>query len=156
LISHEPNHEVSAETADTSTALVLIRQHRPHLLLADLSRKRSSGLALIKQIAALPAVPAVLVSTYDEVFFAEGCDPDPPAVSSTAGMQAKYMTVTVAQYAMRKFRSTGFFGAPLRGRPTVRPRGSSIGTLTRPKETLIDRASAGTSYASIKASSISW
>src|SRR3989304_123225 len=47
---------------------------------------------------------------------------------------------------MRKSRSTGFFGASLRGRPRGRFLGSSIGTLTRPSPTLTLLASLGTQY----------
>jgi hypothetical protein len=55
------------------------------------------------------------------------------------------MHVTVPTYASRKFRATGLFGEPFRGRPTGRGRGSSIGTLTRSSDTLTEQASAGTS-----------
>ena len=60
------------------------------------------------------------------------------------------------QYAMRKAREIGRLAAPFRGRPAGRGRGSSMGTLTRSSDTLTDRASAGTSKASIKTSSMSW
>jgi hypothetical protein len=60
------------------------------------------------------------------------------------------------QMAIRKLRSTGLWGAPFFGRPAVRGRGSSIGTLTRSSDTLTEDASWGTSTASVQASSISW
>ena len=57
---------------------------------------------------------------------------------------------------MRKFRSTPLFGASFLGRPAGGRRGSSIGTLTRSSEMLMECASSGTSTASISTSSMSW
>ena len=53
-------------------------------------------------------------------------------------------------------RLGNWFNQELFGRPTGRARGSSIGTLTRSSETLIEQISAGTSTMSIKTSSMSW
>lgn len=72
LISDESDLEVCGEAADAATALELVEGRAPDLMLIDVSLRGSSGLELIKQVAARPSPPKMLViSMHDEMLFAE-------------------------------------------------------------------------------------
>jgi DNA-binding NarL/FixJ family response regulator len=74
MIEHEPDMCVCGEAGDVPHALKLIRQHKPDLVVVDLSLKDSSGLDLVKEIAEhhKPMVSLVL-SMHDEALHAERC-----------------------------------------------------------------------------------
>ncbi len=72
LIREEADLQVCGEAADAATALRLIRQHSPELVILDLSLKRSNGLDLLKELRGMQPKPEVLVlSMHDERLYAE-------------------------------------------------------------------------------------
>jgi DNA-binding NarL/FixJ family response regulator len=72
LLQRETDLEVCGEAADAPTALALIRQQAPNLVILDISLKRSNGLDLLKELNDLRPKPAVLVlSMHDERLYAE-------------------------------------------------------------------------------------
>ena len=72
LIQRETDLEVCGEAADAPTALSLISQRAPDLVILDISLKRSSGLELIKSLKELwPKLPALVLSMHDEMLYAE-------------------------------------------------------------------------------------
>ena len=71
-IAAQPDLEVCGEATDIDEAMAMVRSTHPALLIVDLALKASSGLDLIKRIAAIPGGPKMLVvSAYDESLFAE-------------------------------------------------------------------------------------
>jgi DNA-binding NarL/FixJ family response regulator len=72
LIRAESDLAVCGEAEDAPTALALIRQQEPNLVILDISLKRSSGLDLLQELKSLQPKPAVLVlSMHDEKVYAE-------------------------------------------------------------------------------------
>jgi DNA-binding NarL/FixJ family response regulator len=72
LLEREADLEVCGEAADAPTALALIRDRAPDLVILDISLKKSSGLDLLKDLKELRAKLAVLVlSMHDETLYAE-------------------------------------------------------------------------------------
>jgi DNA-binding NarL/FixJ family response regulator len=74
LISGEPTLELCGEASTCADAIKLARKLKPDLVVVDISLPDSSGLELIKQIAASSLVAKVLVSSiHDESVYAERC-----------------------------------------------------------------------------------
>ncbi len=72
LIRQETDLTVCGEAEDVATALALIRQQTPDLVILDLALKQSNGLDLLKEVKGLPVRPAVLVvSMHEETFYAQ-------------------------------------------------------------------------------------
>jgi DNA-binding NarL/FixJ family response regulator len=72
LVSSQADLEVCGEAADATTALRLIRRHKPDLVLVDLMLREGSGIELIKQVAALDSsLPMLVCSMHDEALYAE-------------------------------------------------------------------------------------
>ncbi len=72
LLSGAADLEVCGEAADTGAALTEVDATHPDLVLVDISLPGASGLELIKQLAARPTPPKMLVvSMHDESLFAE-------------------------------------------------------------------------------------
>ena len=72
LIQRESDLEVCGEAADAPTALTLIRERKPDLVILDLSLRRSRGLDLLKDLKDFQPKPVVLVlSMHDETLYAE-------------------------------------------------------------------------------------
>lgn len=70
LIEGEPDLLVCGEAADAPTALALVKQAQPDLLVLDISLKRSNGLDLLNELRGLQPRPAVLVlSVHEETFY---------------------------------------------------------------------------------------
>ncbi|MEL7562993.1 response regulator transcription factor [Dehalogenimonas sp. 4OHTPN] len=67
LLEYEPDFHVVAEASDGAAALLLIENHRPHILVTDLSMPNLSGIQLLKIIKEkkLP-VRSVVLSTYGD------------------------------------------------------------------------------------------
>lgn len=67
MLEYEPDFHVVAEASDGAAALLLIENHRPHILVTDLSMPNLSGIQLLKIIKEkkLP-VRSVVLSTYGE------------------------------------------------------------------------------------------
>jgi DNA-binding NarL/FixJ family response regulator len=63
---------VCGEAADAPTALALVRQYEPDLVVLDLSLKRASGLDLLKALKELrPKLAVLVLSMHDETLYAE-------------------------------------------------------------------------------------
>jgi DNA-binding NarL/FixJ family response regulator len=72
LISGQEDLEVCAQASDASTALRLIREHRPDLVIVDLMLRDGSGSELIKQIVELDSsIKTLVCSMHDEALYAE-------------------------------------------------------------------------------------
>jgi DNA-binding NarL/FixJ family response regulator len=72
LIEAEPDLGVCGTAEDAPTALALIRQSEPDLVILDISLKRSNGLDLLKDLKKLQPQPAVLIlSMHEATFFVE-------------------------------------------------------------------------------------
>ena len=72
LIQQEADLEVCGEAADAPTALALIKQQEPDLVILDISLKRSSGLDLLKDLKELrPKLAVLVLSMHDETLYAE-------------------------------------------------------------------------------------
>ncbi len=64
--------EICGEAGDVTTALYVIQETEPDLVLADVSMPGTNGLELIKKLRTLPSPPKVLVvSMHDERLFAD-------------------------------------------------------------------------------------
>jgi DNA-binding NarL/FixJ family response regulator len=71
-ISSQPDMEVCGEAADIESALELVVSKRPSLVIVDIALKDGHGIDLIKRIVAAGVSTRMLVvSAYDEAFFAE-------------------------------------------------------------------------------------
>lgn len=72
LIDLEKDLMICGEADGIQVALELIKTRAPHVVLVDLSLKNENGLELIKDIKArFPKVLMLVLSMYDEVFYAE-------------------------------------------------------------------------------------
>jgi DNA-binding NarL/FixJ family response regulator len=72
LIQQEADLQVCGEAEDAPTALSLIHQQRPDLVILDISLKRSHGLELLKDLKAQrPELPVLVLSMHDEALYAE-------------------------------------------------------------------------------------
>jgi DNA-binding NarL/FixJ family response regulator len=70
LIAGEPDLAVCGEAVDVPTALALIQQQGPDLVILDLTLKGSSGLDLLDALKGRQPRPAVLVlSVHEEAFY---------------------------------------------------------------------------------------
>jgi DNA-binding NarL/FixJ family response regulator len=72
ILNGEKDWEVCAEAAGMSQALKCFLDHRPDLVLTDLTLENGSGLELIKELASLQQdVKVIAISMHDEMLFAE-------------------------------------------------------------------------------------
>ena len=72
LLQREQDLQVCGEAADAPTALSLITQQEPDLVILDISLKRSHGLELLKDLKGLrPHQPVLVLSMHDETLYAE-------------------------------------------------------------------------------------
>ena len=73
LINRETDMEVFAEASDSEEALSILKaDHRPDIILMDVSLKTHSGLEVIKKVHnMIPAMPVLVVSMHDEAVYAE-------------------------------------------------------------------------------------
>ncbi|MHC4408236.1 MAG: response regulator [Planctomycetota bacterium] len=71
LVCAQPDLVVCGETDNAPEAIQLVRDHRPHLAIVDLSLKSGSGLELIKQIRAWDKnVKVLVISVHEDAIFA--------------------------------------------------------------------------------------
>jgi len=72
FIQREADLEVCGEAEDAPTALSLINERKPDLVILDISLKQSHGLELLKELKALlPELPVLVLSMHDETLYAE-------------------------------------------------------------------------------------
>ena len=72
LLQREPDLEVCGQAADAPTALSLIPNQAPDLVILDISLKHSHGLELLKDLKSLrPRLPVLVLSMHDETLYAE-------------------------------------------------------------------------------------
>ena len=72
LLSNQSDFKICGEADDVSSALGLVTKTKPHVVIVDISLKRSSGLDLISQIAEYDrSVKLLACSLYDETVYAE-------------------------------------------------------------------------------------
>ena len=71
-IAAQPDLEVCCEADDPESALALIRERKPDLVIVDVALRHGSGLDLIKTLSAIGnGLRILVVSAYDEELFAE-------------------------------------------------------------------------------------
>jgi DNA-binding NarL/FixJ family response regulator len=71
LIAKQPDMEVCGEAEDFAGALRVLAKTSPHLVLVDLTLKRSSGLDLVKEIrSSRPRIKTLVISMHDETTYA--------------------------------------------------------------------------------------
>ena len=71
LIGRQSTLEVCGEAEDAPTALTRIVETKPHIVVLDISLKRSHGLELIKDLQVqCPDLPILVLSMHDEAFYA--------------------------------------------------------------------------------------
>ena len=72
LINQQAGLEVCGEAGSPAEAMAKIPQCRPHLIVADITMKKSSGFELIKDVLAVHGnIPILVVSMHDETVYAE-------------------------------------------------------------------------------------
>lgn len=72
VIQQEPDLSVCGEAADRQGALELVEKTDPHLIIVDLTLRKSQGLDLIKDVRVLrPKLPILVLSMHDETLYAE-------------------------------------------------------------------------------------
>ena len=72
LINFEPDLQVCGEAGSAARALAEIPAAKPNLVVVDISLEGTSGIELIKDIAARhAALPVLVLSTHDETLYAE-------------------------------------------------------------------------------------
>lgn len=73
-IQQETDMRVCGEAANVASALELVEQHQPDVVIVDISLKTEDGLALIKQLVARGSKARLLVhSMHDETIYADRC-----------------------------------------------------------------------------------
>ena len=72
LINQQQDIEVCGEAAEARTAMQMIGEHKPDIIILDLSLKGPDGLELLKTVRALaPDLPVLILSMHDEAIYAE-------------------------------------------------------------------------------------
>ncbi len=72
LIESEPDLEVCGEAGDAPTAVRIVEERKPDLVVVDISLSEGSGIDLIKRLKAIdPALPCLVFSMHDEKLYAE-------------------------------------------------------------------------------------
>jgi DNA-binding NarL/FixJ family response regulator len=72
LINHELDMESCGEAGDTQSALEIIRQTKPDLVIIDITLRGPSGIDLIKHLRALSMnVPILVLSMHEESIYAQ-------------------------------------------------------------------------------------
>lgn len=74
LIDREADMTVCGDADDVDTARALLEQHRPDLVVVDLSLKNSSGMDLVKEVSErFPDTACLVLTMHDERLHAERC-----------------------------------------------------------------------------------
>jgi DNA-binding NarL/FixJ family response regulator len=136
LIQREADLEVCGEAADAPTALSLISQRVPDLVILDISLKRSNGLELIKSLKELwPKLPVLVLSMHDEMLYAER--------SLRAGalgyITKEEATVNVVLAIRRVLGGQVYLSERMAGRMMKRMVGGAKDEVGSPLEVLTDR-----------------
>ena len=72
LINQQEDLQVCGEAEAAQAALQSISQHRPDIIILDISLKGPDGLELLKSVRALdPDLPVLILSMHDEAIYAE-------------------------------------------------------------------------------------
>ena len=136
LIQHEADLHVCGEAADAPTALSLISQQVPDLVILDISLKRSNGLELIKSLKEIwPKLPVLVLSMHDEMLYAER--------SLRAGalgyITKEEATVNVLSAIRKVLRGQVYLSDRMAGRMMKRMVGGVVEEGGSPLEVLTDR-----------------
>lgn len=72
LLQQQPDLRVCGEAENAPAALSAMASAHPHLMIADINLKNSSGIELLKDVQQLyPEVPVLVLSMHDESLYAE-------------------------------------------------------------------------------------
>ena len=137
LLQAQADLEVCGEAEDAPTAMSLIAQRAPDLVILDILLKRSSGLELIKQVKELwPKLPVLVLSMHDEMLYAER--------SLRAGalgyITKEEATVNILSAVRRVLSGQVYLSERMAGRMMKRMVGANtVAELRSPLEVLTDR-----------------
>jgi DNA-binding NarL/FixJ family response regulator len=136
LLEAEKDLTVCGEADDAPAALAVIGQHRPHLVILDISLKHSNGLDLLKDLSTFEPRPAVLVLTmHDEVRYAER------ALEAGAGgyITKEEATANILLAVRKVLAGEAYMSERLAKRLMQKQTGAGAGELGSPLELLTDR-----------------
>jgi DNA-binding NarL/FixJ family response regulator len=136
LLQAQADLEVCGEAADAPSAMSLIAQRAPDLVILDISLKRSNGLELIKNLKEMrPCLPVLVLSMHDETLYAER--------SLRAGalgyITKEEATVNILSAVRRVLSGQVYLSERMAGRLMKRMVGGAVTELTSPLEVLTDR-----------------
>jgi DNA-binding NarL/FixJ family response regulator len=136
LLQAQADLEVCGEAADAPSAMSLIAQRAPDLVILDISLKRSNGLELIKNLKEMrPCLPVLVLSMHDETLYAER--------SLRAGalgyITKEEATVNILSAVRRVLSGQVYLSERMAGRLMKKMVGGAVTELTSPLEVLTDR-----------------
>jgi DNA-binding NarL/FixJ family response regulator len=136
LIQAQPDLTVCGEAAEAPTALALIAQQAPDLVILDISLRHSNGLELIKDLKEMmPKVPVLVLSMHDEMLYAER--------SLHAGalgyITKEEATVNVLSAVRRVLSGQVYLSEQMAARMMRRMVGGAVEMMGSPLELLTDR-----------------
>lgn len=136
LIQRESDLEVCGEAADAPTALTLIAQKSPDLVVLDISLKQSHGLELLKDLKVLhPDLPVLVLSMHDENLYAE-------RVLRAGGrgyITKQEATLNILQAIRQVLAGEVYLSTAMASRVMRKMVGTSTGGSDSPLEVLTDR-----------------
>lgn len=136
LINDQPDFVVCGEVEEAPGALAAIAQHRPDLIILDVSLKGKSGIETLKDIKAqYPKAKVLILSMHDETIYG------PRALRAGAsGYIMKQEAPDKILIALRKIRNDDIFlSAELGARLLNRFAGTGSSQVASPMEILSDR-----------------
>ena len=136
LLRAEADLEVCGEAADGPTALSLIGQRRPDLVILDISLKRSHGLEVLKDLKAMrPELPVLVLSMHDEALYAERA----LRAGASGYITKESATVNVLSAVRQVLAGQVYVSERMAGRMMRKLVGSGAPKAVSPAEVLADR-----------------
>jgi DNA-binding NarL/FixJ family response regulator len=136
LIEREADLTVCGEAADAPTALSLIAQQSPDLVILDISLKRSNGLELIKSLKEMwPRLPVLVLSMHDEMLYADRA----LRAGALGYITKEEATVNVLSAVRRVLAGQVYLSERMAGRMMKRMVGGTTEGTSSPLEVLTDR-----------------
>ena len=136
IINHERDLNVCGQAEDAYTALKVVAELKPDIVVTDISLKSSDGIELTKNIkAGHPALPVIILSVHDESLYAER--------ALLAGAKAYLMKDKVSENIIKAIRTvlTGeiYVSDAILKKFLHKIAGDKAGTAKTPIESLSDR-----------------
>ena len=136
IINHERDLNVCGQAEDAYTALKVVAELKPDIVVTDISLKSSDGIELTKNIKArYPKLPVIILSVHDESLYAER--------ALLAGAKAYLMKDKVSENIIKAIRTvlTGeiYVSDAILKKFLHKIAGDKAGTAKTPIESLSDR-----------------